>query len=225
MGIRFYCPNGHKLNVKAFLAGKRGICPHCDARFDIPFESQIPDDAPRLRPVVSETVGSKATDEGELLGSVSIAVASPAELAVPSSTDDPIGDVPDAIWYVRPPGGGQYGPAQGDVMRRWVEEGRVSHECLVWREGWTDWKPAKSVFTKMDGETAPTTLEPPPEPKPVLKLESAAVTPDETEQVREVVRARRQSAGKGKSLAAIVFLGLLIVFLLVMLVVVLQQSA
>ena len=26
MGIRFYCPNGHKLNVKEFQAGRRGIC-------------------------------------------------------------------------------------------------------------------------------------------------------------------------------------------------------
>lgn len=40
MGIRFLCPNGHKLNVKAFLAGKRGLCPYCGAKFTIPPESQ-----------------------------------------------------------------------------------------------------------------------------------------------------------------------------------------
>ena len=39
MGIRFLCPNGHKLNVKTFLAGKRGICPHWGATFEIPFDS------------------------------------------------------------------------------------------------------------------------------------------------------------------------------------------
>ena len=39
MGIRFTCPNGHRLNVKSYLAGKRGICPHCGIRFDIPLES------------------------------------------------------------------------------------------------------------------------------------------------------------------------------------------
>lgn len=39
MGIRILCPNGHRLNIKSFLAGKRGICPHCDAKFDIPFQS------------------------------------------------------------------------------------------------------------------------------------------------------------------------------------------
>jgi hypothetical protein len=36
MGIRFSCPNGHSLHVKEFLAGKRGICPSCGAKFVIP---------------------------------------------------------------------------------------------------------------------------------------------------------------------------------------------
>jgi hypothetical protein len=49
MGIRLACPNGHKLHVKAFLAGKRGICPKCGATFIIPSptdpqaaDSQVP---------------------------------------------------------------------------------------------------------------------------------------------------------------------------------------
>lgn len=36
MGIRFACPNGHKLNVKAELAGKRAICPKCKTKLLIP---------------------------------------------------------------------------------------------------------------------------------------------------------------------------------------------
>ena len=37
MGIKFECVHcGHVLHVKDFLAGKRGICPHCQGRFDIP---------------------------------------------------------------------------------------------------------------------------------------------------------------------------------------------
>lgn len=39
MGIKFTCPQGHKLHVKSFLAGKRGICPHCGVKFRIPMES------------------------------------------------------------------------------------------------------------------------------------------------------------------------------------------
>lgn len=42
MGIRFNCPNGHKLNVKEFLAGKRGVCPQCGAKFIIPELAEVP---------------------------------------------------------------------------------------------------------------------------------------------------------------------------------------
>ena len=40
MGIRFSCPNGHKLNVKPILMGKRAICPKCGAKVRVPLESQ-----------------------------------------------------------------------------------------------------------------------------------------------------------------------------------------
>jgi hypothetical protein len=42
MGIRFYCPNGHRLNVKKFQAGQKGICPRCGATMQIPLESTCP---------------------------------------------------------------------------------------------------------------------------------------------------------------------------------------
>ena len=42
MGIRLTCPNGHKLNVKTFLAGKRGVCPQCGAKFAIPMTPDAP---------------------------------------------------------------------------------------------------------------------------------------------------------------------------------------
>ena len=40
MGIRFLCPNGHKLNVKSFLAGKRAVCPQCGAKVLVPNEAE-----------------------------------------------------------------------------------------------------------------------------------------------------------------------------------------
>jgi hypothetical protein len=42
MGIRFLCPNGHKLNVKADLAGKRASCPECGAKLVVPAASAEP---------------------------------------------------------------------------------------------------------------------------------------------------------------------------------------
>jgi hypothetical protein len=41
MGIRVTCPAGHKLHVKSFLAGKRGVCPRCGAKFLVPAEQQV----------------------------------------------------------------------------------------------------------------------------------------------------------------------------------------
>jgi hypothetical protein len=58
----------------------------------------------------------------------------------------PIDEVPEAVWYVRPPSGGQYGPARGDVMRKWIGEGRISADSMVWREGWDDWRSGGDVF-------------------------------------------------------------------------------
>ena len=47
MGIRFYCHACDKrLNVKSFLAGKRGICPHCGAKVEIPQTSQAKNTQP-----------------------------------------------------------------------------------------------------------------------------------------------------------------------------------
>ena len=36
MGIVCRCPNGHRVKVKDFQAGRRGLCPTCGAKFSIP---------------------------------------------------------------------------------------------------------------------------------------------------------------------------------------------
>lgn len=64
MGIKFRCPNGHKLNVKAFLGGKRGICPKCGARFEIPLESG--------GQVAAVEIQDKRQETGDLLSGTSV---------------------------------------------------------------------------------------------------------------------------------------------------------
>ncbi|MCS7304979.1 MAG: GYF domain-containing protein [Thermoguttaceae bacterium] len=218
MGIRCWCPNGHKLNIKAFQAGKRGICPYCGARFTIPLEStrkpgmgdRIPEpmehsvhEGPVLSPPstpASATPGWTAGTTGEPIPFLSaptplgIGTASkgtslapssqapsegghgevafgqhaatgwatpplgtsfpiPAEPPIasppPGAASDPLAEAPNAVWYVRPPTGGQFGPATADVMRNWIAEGRVSPDSLVWREGWRDWQEAGHVFPQL----------------------------------------------------------------------------
>lgn len=62
MGIRFFCPNGHKLNVKSELAGKIGICPKCQARMTIPTASVR---EPSDRGAFAETTSDSAGELGE----------------------------------------------------------------------------------------------------------------------------------------------------------------
>lgn len=164
MGIKFHCPNGHKLNVKAFLAGKKGVCPKCGTKVRIPelsepglVDSEL-EETEAGQSSLSKSNGSGGTSAAVAAAhapaapAVSVAPAAPlaAESAATAAHDDPIAEAPTAIWYVRPPTGGQYGPARGDIMRKWLSEGRVSSDSLVWREGWTDWQNAGKLFPALE---------------------------------------------------------------------------
>lgn len=173
MGIRFYCPNDHKLNVKAFQAGRRGICPYCGASMMIPTESTIPSRQPGSTPVEkqSSTAVEKQRSPStpvpatwaaaptplasqELAGQAApIARQSPGVIAMTAPkaapSPDPLTEAPTAVWYVRPAAGGQYGPATSDIMRGWLTEGRIGADSLVWREGWPDWQEAGQVFPQL----------------------------------------------------------------------------
>ena len=244
MGIRFYCPNGHKLNVKAFQAGRKGICPYCGAKIQIPthstrksskdaraagqrrrtgaqagsagagfspgpaqggssvalsqpghFESpgygasspagqpagysspvspaapgpsgpgQAPQPSGAAIPHEAAPSGPAAARQGGAAGAYGPAAGyasaptAPSQPASPSgpaaatpSTSvprDPLSEGGDVVWYVRPPSGGQFGPATPDIMRSWIDQGRVSPDSLVWREGWRDWQEAGEVFPQL----------------------------------------------------------------------------
>jgi hypothetical protein len=70
----------------------------------------------------------------------------PLPADVEPAMPDPLAEAGDVVWYVRPPSGGQFGPANSDVMRTWLSEGRISADSLVWREGWREWQEAGGIF-------------------------------------------------------------------------------
>ena len=166
MGIRTRCPNGHDLHVKAYLAGKLGICPQCGAKVQIPSQTDPPgvsqptlegDRSISIRSIsasqsVSEGASGAATrDRRPASGTTESRAAQPAK-----QRSDPIAESPDALWYVRPPGGDQHGPTDGPTLRRWIAEGRLTDNTLVWREGWEDWRTARSSFGGLLGKSAAT---------------------------------------------------------------------
>lgn len=330
MGIRFRCPNGHKLNVKSFLAGKRGVCPDCGQTFRIPPEG-TDDSGVVAMPLPSRRNGSARGEEDNLAESdfeVAVAVAAaavsePAKAAgegvvflppmpatalrggqspaaapavestpkvdaaaaeimfpgpvvtrpaaaisaptqpitnqslaaqlapkqpaaprpaepqptpaaappPPPSPADPIAEAPQATWYVRPPSGGQYGPARGEILRKWIAEGRVSSDSLVWRDGWPDWREAGQLFGALLGTLSPATAAAPVRVAPAiasgpvsagtLPAVVAAGAPRSPGERKPVVRKR----GNDMAVAALVCLVLVCVILVTVLVIVLNQGS
>jgi len=290
MGIRFYCPNcDHKLNVKSFLAGKRGVCPQCGGGLDIPLESQlvkggaaVADDAPTagsgseglggftMPALPSQPVDvSRSPAEGTgtphlgppgtpaawtspsfsprpapsvptvptvpaaayaptvptaapVMASAPTTPVRPASAApapIPAAAQpvvqDPIDEAPEAVWYVRPPSGGQYGPARGDVMRKWIGEGRISADSMVWREGWDDWRNGGAVFPYLRAAVAA----PLAAPAPVAYAPSAPAPAASTRSY-----APRRQNSLALAVTTVVVLGLMSVALLIMLVWVINNS-
>jgi hypothetical protein len=88
MGIRFSCPNGHKLNVKNFLAGKRGVCPQCGAKFVIPMPTEEPVEASPQPIGVGQSPSVEIVISPPPSQQVASAAASPSVI-IPVSEIDP----------------------------------------------------------------------------------------------------------------------------------------
>ena len=189
MGIRFTCPNGHHLNVKSFLAGKRGICPECNVRFIVPQDSGG----------VAAMAGEAAAD-----ASASIVIAQPPTEPSPAEPPPPTEPALPQTWYVRLANGQQFGPADEQAFQSWVAEGRVAADSWVWCTGWPDWKRGSEVVDTSPGGSSPA----------VDPVQSSAVVRARPARRR---RSPRHERAKKLSLvlAAVVFLLLLILVIVV----------
>lgn len=167
MGIRFFCQCGHRMNVKTFLAGKKGICPECGSKFVIPEKSDprakagaAVADEPAPEAVADDEASTLVEDQLPPSDADNQSADRPdwsgEKLAVPTAPLPPttssrgaISEAGNAVWYVRHPDGGQYGPAEPTIMQRWLSEGRVGADSMVWHQGWADWKIAAEVFPEL----------------------------------------------------------------------------
>ncbi|HEV3341348.1 MAG TPA: DUF4339 domain-containing protein [Pirellulales bacterium] len=180
MGIKFNCPAcGRPLNVKSELAGKRGRCPKCQAKIDIPAEdsgadapaatqlTESPGAGPGTQPTSTDaapsggSVSSTVAAASAAGGSGSVVAEEPTKTWVASQAagNDPIGEAPNLQWYAMPPGAAnQYGPASGEEFRVWMKEGRIPADALVWRQDWPEWKRAGAVFPQLAAPAAVASL-------------------------------------------------------------------
>src|SRR5262245_6966950 len=226
MGIKFHCPNGHKLNVKSFLAGKKGVCPKCGTKVRIPTVSEPGLDSDLEESEAAHGEHAKSNGSGAVAAqAVAPAPAAPGVAVAPAPqsavgtavAEDPIAEAPSAIWYVRPPTGGQYGPARGGLMRKWISEGRVSSDSLVWREGWTDWQNAGKLFPALQAASGRSTVS---SAMPAVST-TVPLTPRSSSRAASRYEAKKRDTSS-LWIAILVGLGILCVILVIVLVCVLM---
>jgi len=140
MGIVAHCPNGHRLKVKDHLAGKKGICPSCGARFRIPLAAApAAPAAPRASGQPVATVVSLDAARAATL---------PPALVLSETTPPPaaIAEAPAAAWCIAVPGGQPSEAMSGEELLRRLTAGSMTGAELVWRSDWSDWRPVAAVF-------------------------------------------------------------------------------
>lgn len=159
MGIRFACHQcGKRLNIKRELAGKRGVCPQCEARFRIPAA-----DTEVAQPISAATVDHAHPSNGQAESrapassyppnhSAGATTVTPSALAMDSLAL--MDEDSTATWYVRPPAGGQYGPADTATLRQWMDQGRIASNSLLWRDGWAQWRTAMEALPDFESRMA-----------------------------------------------------------------------
>ena len=75
----------------------------------------------------------------------------------------------DARWFVRPPGGNQYGPATTQMLLDWIAEKRVTADALLWRDGLDTWFSARELIPEpFGGESNASTKSPQDIPPPAV---------------------------------------------------------
>lgn len=108
--IVFLCPSGHKLNAPRKMQGHAGKCPHCGAKFRIPYVDESG----------AEDEGSRVHDLGnfqDILESPSRAAQpAPQQAAAPTPQPQPGGDE-FPFWDPQP----EQHPLSSLVMRLWSE--------------------------------------------------------------------------------------------------------
>jgi hypothetical protein len=149
MGIRFFCPNGHKLHVKSQLAGLRAYCPDCGAVLVIPLQSTRKSGKDGGGLIENnETQSNNETQNANLLSDF-----------LPDSNntaDNTIGNTatpqdllnPSIDWFVcDPENGEQQGPFKNKSLKQLAQNHQIKPHFYIWREGLTDWVPASLIFT------------------------------------------------------------------------------
>lgn len=224
MGIRFACNLcEHPLNIKRDLAGKIGVCPHCGGKIRIPL-----DDAPRSQPLVVAPTASPHVPASAAPSLEGSATLDPLE-SNSRTFESPL-DEPGSLWHVRPPAGGQYGPASGAVLRTWIAENRVTGSTLIWRDGWSQWRSARETLPELAETTrrfAPINHRVDANDlfdDPLLSVSPVAVEPADTRLIGDAAIGQQRGNRNQRRMMLVITLAVISIFLILALVIIAMRS-
>jgi hypothetical protein len=230
MGIRFSCHLcNHPLHVKDYQASKRGKCPKCQGAFRVPpkdadFSLAIDESASSIQPanlgkplapsdskIVAATAKPKAATEPKPQVQAR-AKNPPASTPKPAPEANGHPSMPpsllpliDSRWYVRPPSGGQYGPATTQMLMDWIAEKRVTADALLWREGLDSWLSARELVPESFGGSSALGIDDPPPPavaKPTSPTTKTPTTKTPTASIAPTVPANGPATGPASRVAS-----------------------
>lgn len=226
MGIHFVCHHcSYALHVKDFQAGKRGKCPSCNGTFRIPigdasYSSAIEDAldssaVSKVKQAFQEINSVKASNlASDSSGSIAIALEPNSKKGDKSSPPpDKVNadDLPaalqaasDAKWFVRPPSGGQFGPAPAGLLISWVAESRVTPDSLLCQQGSNQWQMANELLPELFATN--TVLRALPEAKNVLELGAQQSSGVDPAVIRSGAVLRKKMQKRRKQLTMVVLL-------------------
>jgi hypothetical protein len=198
MGIRFVCPNGHKLNVKSDLAGKRAICPHCSAKVIVPEGEE-----PAANEVSRQVVGVAPGNGFDTANADSVAVASwpsieislaPSEVAppAPSRPATPAADpnaIPASILSTSPAPAPEPAPVLSpQELRELAAERRRRNQILMSVMLLMIVITLAGVLCWVLYRDRQRQLEPPPEEQPSARSEVGATSVEVADCIRRISR-------------------------------------
>jgi hypothetical protein len=230
MGIRFSCHLcNHPLHVKDYQASKRGKCPKCQGAFRVPpkdadFSLAIDESASSIQPanlgkplapsdskIVAATAKPKAATEPKPQVQAR-AKNPPASTPKPAPEANGHPSMPpsllpliDSRWYVRPPSGGQYGPATTQMLMDWIAEKRVTADALLWREGLDSWLSARELVPESFGGSSALGIDDPPPPavaKPTSPTTKTPTAKTPTASIAPTVPANGPATGPASRVAS-----------------------
>lgn len=230
MGIRFSCHLcNHPLHVKDYQASKRGKCPKCQGAFRVP-----PKDADFSLAIDESASSIQPTNLGKPLAPSDSKIAPPTAKTkaaaepkpqVQPRTKNPPASIPkpapeanghpsmppsllpliDSRWYVRPPSGGQYGPATTQMLMDWIAEKRVTADALLWREGLDSWLSARELVPESFGGSSALGIDDPPPPavaKPTSPTTKTPTAKTPTASIAPTVPANGPATGPASRVAS-----------------------